>query len=56
MLLEFPMTLLGSWMLFKKITKNKELQEWIAMFRESKGILKELLEEYKTHNGKEKGR
>jgi hypothetical protein len=54
MVCELPLTIVGSWFLFKRIMRNKELQEWIAMFRESKGILQELLEEYKTHNGKEK--
>jgi hypothetical protein len=54
MIFELPLTILGSAMLFKKIMKNKELQEWIAMFRESKDILRDLLEEYKAHNGKEK--
>lgn len=52
MVLEFPMTILGSWLLFKKITKNKEVQEWIAILREAKDAVKELLEEYKK-NGPE---
>ena len=51
MLLEFPLTILGSWMLFKKITKNRELQEWISILRESRDVLKEFLKEYKKTNG-----
>jgi hypothetical protein len=49
--LELPFTILGSYLLFKKITKSRELQEWIGLLRESKETLKKILEEYNKRNG-----
>jgi hypothetical protein len=49
--LELPFTILGSYLLFKKITKSRELQEWIGLVRESKETLKKILEEYNKRNG-----
>lgn len=51
-ILEFPLTILGSYLLWKKISKSKELQDWIGILRESKDILKKLESQYKKANGK----
>jgi len=41
----------GGYILFKKITSSREVKEWIALIRESKDILKKLLDEQKRRNG-----
>jgi hypothetical protein len=53
--LELPLAsifgIVGGYVLWKKISGSKELLEWIALLRESKDTLKELLKEYKKTNG-----
>jgi hypothetical protein len=50
--LEFPLTIFGGYILYKKMMQNKEVQDIIQIFREGKDTLKKLLDEYNKANGR----
>ena len=45
--IELPLTILGTWILFKKIMKNKDVQEMLKLMKEGKEQLKKILENQK---------